>query len=45
MSRARMAVGAMPVAVATGNFTVDQLRATGAPIVLEDLSDTAGSCG
>jgi phosphoglycolate phosphatase len=36
-----VAVGAMPVAVATGNFTVDQLRATGAPIVLEDLSDTA----
>ena len=35
-------VGAMPVAVATGNFTVDQLRATGAPIVLEDLSDTEG---
>jgi phosphoglycolate phosphatase len=37
-----VAVGAMPVAVATGNFTVDQLRATGAPIVLEDLSDTDG---
>jgi len=37
-----VAVGAMPVAVATGNFTVDQLRATGAPIVLEDLSDTEG---
>ena len=36
-----VAVGAMPVAVATGNFTVDQLRATGALIVLEDLSDTA----
>ena len=34
------AVGALPVAVATGNFTVEQLRATGAPIVLEDLSDT-----
>lgn len=37
-----VAVGAMPVAVATGNFTVDQLRATGAPVVLEDLSDTDG---
>ena len=37
-----VAVGATPVAVATGNFTVDQLRATGAPIVLEDLSDTDG---
>jgi phosphoglycolate phosphatase-like HAD superfamily hydrolase len=37
-----VAVGAMPVAVATGNFTVDQLRATGAPIVLKDLSDTDG---
>jgi phosphoglycolate phosphatase len=36
------AVGALPVAVATGNFTIEQLRATGAPIVLEDLSDTAG---
>jgi len=35
------AVGALPVAVATGGFSVDQLRATGAPIVLEDLSDTA----
>ena len=36
-----VAVGALPVAVATGTFTVDQLRATGAPIVLKDLSDTA----
>ena len=35
-----VAVGAQPVAVATGGFTVEQLRATGAPIVLEDLSDT-----
>ena len=34
------AVGAVPVAVATGTYTVDQLRKTGAPIVLEDLSDT-----
>jgi phosphoglycolate phosphatase len=37
-----VAVGAQPVAVATGGFTVEQLRATGAAIVLEDLSDTAG---
>ena len=36
------AVGARPVAVATGNYSVDQLRHTGAPIVLHDLSDTEG---
>ena len=36
------AVGALPVAVATGNYSVDALRATGAPIVLQDLSDTDG---
>ena len=36
------AVGAMPVAVATGNYTVQQLRGSGASIVLEDLSDTDG---
>ena len=36
------AVGAVPVAVATGNYTVQQLRETGAQIVLEDLSDTEG---
>ncbi len=34
------AVGAVPVAVATGTYSIDQLRKTGAPIVLEDLSDT-----
>jgi len=34
------AVGAVPIAVATGTFTVDQLRASGAGIVFEDLSDT-----
>jgi phosphoglycolate phosphatase len=34
------AVGAVPVAVATGTFTVEQLRATGAEIVFQDLSDT-----
>jgi phosphoglycolate phosphatase-like HAD superfamily hydrolase len=33
------AVGAVPVAVATGTFGVEALRDTGAPIVLEDLSD------
>ena len=32
----------MPIAVATGTYSVDALRATGAPIVLEDLSDTDG---
>ena len=37
-----VAVGARPVAVATGNYTLDQLRATGAPTVLEDLSDVTG---
>jgi phosphoglycolate phosphatase len=36
------AVGALPVAVATGNYGVEALRATGAPIVLEDLSDADG---
>lgn len=36
------AVGALPVAVATGTYTTAQLRETGAEIVLEDLSDTAG---
>ena len=36
------AVGAVPVAVATGNYSVQQLRETGAQIVLEDLSDTEG---
>jgi phosphoglycolate phosphatase-like HAD superfamily hydrolase len=35
------AVGAVPVAVATGSYTSDQLRATGAEHVFEDLSDTA----
>ena len=34
------AVGALPVAVATGTFTVSQLRDTGADVVMEDLSDT-----
>jgi len=33
------AAGATPVGVATGGFTVDQLRACGADIVFEDLGD------
>ena len=36
------AVGAVPVAVATGTYSIDALRKTGAPIVLEDLSDVEG---
>jgi phosphoglycolate phosphatase-like HAD superfamily hydrolase len=36
------AVGATPVAVATGSYSVQQLRDTGAPIVLQDLSDVDG---
>jgi phosphoglycolate phosphatase len=35
-----VAVGAIPVAVATGGYSVDQLRATGAEIVFSDLCDT-----
>jgi phosphoglycolate phosphatase len=34
------AVGAVPIAVATGGFTLDQLRQTDAAVVLENLSDT-----
>jgi phosphoglycolate phosphatase len=34
------AVGAVPVAVATGGFTANQLRQHGADIVFEDLSET-----
>ena len=34
------AAGAIPVAVATGGYTVDQLRASGSDIVFQDLSDT-----
>ena len=33
--------GATPVAVATGGYTVDQLREAGADLVFRDLSDTA----
>ena len=36
------AVGAIPVAVATGTYSIDALRETGATIVLDDLSDTDG---
>jgi phosphoglycolate phosphatase-like HAD superfamily hydrolase len=36
-----LAVDAVPIAVATGSFTSDQLRATGANHVFDDLSDTA----
>jgi phosphoglycolate phosphatase len=34
------AVGAIPVAVATGTFSMEQLQAAGAEIVFKDLSDT-----
>jgi phosphoglycolate phosphatase-like HAD superfamily hydrolase len=34
------AVGAIPIAVATGGFTSAELRASGAEIVFENLSDT-----
>ena len=36
------AVGAVPIGVATGNYTLEQLRETGAPVVLPDLSDVDG---
>jgi phosphoglycolate phosphatase-like HAD superfamily hydrolase len=36
-----LAADAVPVGVATGGFNVDQLRASGAEIVFEDLSDTS----
>ena len=35
-----LVAGATPVAVATGSYTVDQLRAAGAAIVFDDLRDT-----
>jgi phosphoglycolate phosphatase-like HAD superfamily hydrolase len=35
------AVGAVPIGVATGSFSVADLRASGADIVFADLSDTA----
>jgi phosphoglycolate phosphatase len=36
------AAGARAVAVATGSHSVEELRATGADLVLDDLSDTGG---
>ena len=36
-----LAVGAVPIAVATGSYSVDQLRQSGAAIVFSDLADTA----
>jgi phosphoglycolate phosphatase len=36
-----LVAGATPVAVATGSYTIDQLRAAGAEIVFDDLSDTS----
>lgn len=36
------AVGAVPVAVATGSFTAEQLRECGAAVVFETLEDTDG---
>ena len=35
------AAGAVPIAVATGSYTIEQMRGTGSEIVFEDLSDTA----
>jgi phosphoglycolate phosphatase len=35
-----VAVGATPIAVATGQYSVDDLRATGAQVVLQDLRET-----
>jgi phosphoglycolate phosphatase len=35
-----LVAGATPVAVATGSYSADQLRAAGAGLVFEDLSDT-----
>lgn len=39
------AAGAVPVAVATGTFSVDDLRGTGAAVVFEDLGDTGAFLG
>ena len=36
-----LVAGATPVAVATGSYSAQQLRAAGADLVFEDLSDTA----
>jgi phosphoglycolate phosphatase-like HAD superfamily hydrolase len=37
------AIGARVLAVATGNFSEDDLRASGADVTLPDLSDTDGA--
>ena len=39
--RAALRAGARAVAVATGTSSADELRAAGAPVVLDDLTDTA----
>ena len=36
------ASGARSIAVATGSYDVEALRASGADVVIEDLSDTDG---
>ena len=38
-------VGARAIGVATGTYTVEQLQQCGAPVVLQNLSDTAGFVG
>jgi phosphoglycolate phosphatase-like HAD superfamily hydrolase len=38
------AAGAVPIGVATGGYTVEQLRRSGAGIVFEDLSDLDAFC-
>ncbi|MGH9203255.1 MAG: HAD family hydrolase, partial [Vicinamibacterales bacterium] len=38
--RCARAAGALSIAVATGGFDADALRAAGADVVLTDLSDT-----
>lgn len=38
------AAGAVPIGVATGGYTVEQLRGSGAGIVFEDLSDLDAFC-
>jgi len=35
-----LVAGATPIAVATGSYSADQLRAAGAPVVFENLRDT-----
>ena len=40
-----LAAGAVPIGVATGGFTVDRLRDSGAGIVFKDLRDTQAFLG